>query len=340
MRIPLHRQVLYAAILTLAGLGLLEGIARLVASPPENARYASAARLDASLGFEQLNQILVPDPTLFWRLRPSMSPTVIEGRIGPVDKLHFTVSTTASGWRTMPPAPEAKRTVVAIGDSCTFGIGVDDAESFPAVLQSILPSTRCINAGVPGYTAFQGHRVLDANLAAWHPAVVLVTFGFNDIADWDDRSDLEHAASVPVTLGPLEGSRLVQLARHVVATAKREEKAAPPDPAHKRQRLNTTEFADELRAIIRMCRDAGAVPVLIAWAARYEVEGRGMIPHHDVVRSVAASEGVALVDPLLALRARGGSILFADVIHANAEGNRVVAELVAQALESKLAGGG
>jgi lysophospholipase L1-like esterase len=329
----------YAAILVVAGLGLLEGGARLVAPPPENARYASAARLDASIGFESLNQTLVPDDRMFWSLRPSMPPTVIEGRIGPIDKLRFTVSTTASGWRTTPPAPDARRTVVAIGDSCTFGIGVDDAQAYPALLQQLMPGTRCINAGVPGYTAFQGRRVLEAHLAAWHPDAVTIAFGFNDIADWDAHSDLEHAASVPVTLGPFERSRLVQLARHAVATAKRKDEP-PPDPSTRRPRLNTTEFADELRAIIRLCRDAGATPVLIAWPARYEVEGRMMIPHHDVVRAVAASEGVTLVDPLTTFRTLGGTALFVDVIHANPVGNRIVAELVKQALGPGFAGGG
>lgn len=338
MRIPLYRQVLYATILTLTGFGLLEGVARLVAPAPENARYATAARLDASLGFEQLNQTLVPDERLFWRLRPSMPPTVIEGSIGPIDKLHFTVSTTASGWRTMPPVSDARRTVVAIGDSCTFGIGVGDAEAFPAVLQTLLPDTRCINAGVPGYTAFQGRRVLEANLAAWHPAAVTITFGFNDSADWDERSDLAHAESTPVTLGPLERSRLVQLGRHAVATAKAARKP-PADSSTRRPRLDTTEFADELRAIIRLCRDANAVPVLIVWPARYEVEGRKTIPHHEIVRAVAASEGVALVDPLPVFRARGASTLYADVIHANAAGNRLVAEMVAQILGNLAATG-
>lgn len=329
MRIPLHRQILYAALLTLAGLGMLEGAARLFAPAPENARYANAARLDASLGFEALNQTLVPDQHLFWRLRPSMPPTVIDGRIGP-SQLHFTVSTTASGWRTMPVAPDAHRTVVAIGDSCTFGIGVEDGEAFPAVLQTLMPDTRCINAGVPGYTAFQGRRVLEENIIAWHPTAVTITFGFNDSADWDDRSDLAHAASAPVTLGPLEQSRLVQLVRHAVASAKAAE--PPPSAAARRPRLDTTEFGDELRTIIRLCRAAGAVPVLIAWPARYEVEGRKTIAHHDVVRAIAASEGVTLVDPLPAFRARGAAGLYTDVIHANVAGNRLVAEMVAQAL--------
>ena len=93
----------------------------------------------------------------------------------------FRVSTDQNGLRTplhTVQKPAGTFRVMTLGCSTTFGWGVDDAESYPAQLESILNTeghkVEVINAGQPGYTSFQGLWLWDKVLAQYAPDVVVV----------------------------------------------------------------------------------------------------------------------------------------------------------------------
>ena len=72
----------------------------------------------------------------------------------------------ADGYRKTPNAPiNAGCTVAIIGDSVTFGLGVDDGETYTALLQAGYPDVRLINAGMNGYNAGNFGPVADATPA-------------------------------------------------------------------------------------------------------------------------------------------------------------------------------
>jgi len=73
----------------------------------------------------------------------------------------------------------AGATVVALGDSLTYGTGADAASSYPSVLAA-LTAWNVVNAGVPGETAAQGCDRLPGLIAEHRPALVLVLLGGND----------------------------------------------------------------------------------------------------------------------------------------------------------------
>jgi acyl-CoA hydrolase len=73
----------------------------------------------------------------------------------------------------------AGATVVALGDSLTYGTGAEPASSYPSVLAA-LTAWNVVNAGVPGETAAQGCDRLRALIAEHRPALVLVLLGGND----------------------------------------------------------------------------------------------------------------------------------------------------------------
>lgn len=214
--------------LGVALLALLELLARAFVPLPDVDRYRFF-RLHGADGFVFLAQqpgvdpvgfvgltqtLLQDDPLRLWRLRPDLDLDATSLSLGPPRPWH--VTTNAQGWRgplagTGDPAP-----VVALGDSCTFGWGVDDAVPFPALLDDALPS-RVYNRGVPGWSSIQGASLaaeLDQEL---DPSVVVVAFGGNDghQVPRDDRDWLARRAS---TLGQLQHQvsrlRLVLLARH------------------------------------------------------------------------------------------------------------------------------
>lgn len=320
-----RRAVLFVAAIDVALLLLLETCARLFFPAPAGERFGVLTGLTIRIGLPALNQAVVPDNRLFWTLRPSMPPTRIEGKVGSGARLSFTLSTTTEGQRTVPGKARGGRTVVCLGDSCTFGVGVDDGETFPASMQRLL-GARCLNAGVPGYSAFQGRRALQSGIEKWRPDAVVLQFGFNDAADWGGRGDREIRAASGV-LRLLQASRLVQLAAQ--ALAPKVERAAA-----RRPRLTPEEFESELGGAIDLARAHGARAVLVAWPQRAQLTADRSDPYADSLRRLAAARGVGLADLLPEFRARGGESLYADLIHANAEGNRVAAECVSRALSA------
>jgi lysophospholipase L1-like esterase len=85
----------------------------------------------------------------------------------------------ACGGPEVPHLDSPGHTIVCFGDSITYGIGADEAESYPQRLAQEL-GVDLINLGVPGDTAADGLARLPEVLAE-NPWLVVVEFGGNDI---------------------------------------------------------------------------------------------------------------------------------------------------------------
>jgi hypothetical protein len=98
------------------------------------------------------------------------------------------VVTDAEGYRVAAggarPEGPARR-LLAIGDSFTFGVGVDAEDAFPERLAARLGSGWWVrNGGVGGYGPLRSSRLLIRRQAAWEPEVVVHAFYLgNDLED-------------------------------------------------------------------------------------------------------------------------------------------------------------
>jgi acyl-CoA thioesterase-1 len=70
-------------------------------------------------------------------------------------------------------------TVLAFGDSVTYGVGANSGEDFPTLLAAET-GWNVINAGVSGDTASAARHRLGALLAQYQPQLVIVELGGND----------------------------------------------------------------------------------------------------------------------------------------------------------------
>ena len=321
----------------LCTLALVETGSRFFLSSPESVVRTEHENLIRVLGLPGMVDILEPDPDLFWRLKAGVREKKITGTVGSFP-VSFTVNTDDRGFRSGPvPAEKNEYRVLALGNSCTFGVGVDDDETWPAQLEHILSRAhggrvRVINGSVPGYTAFQGKRFLEKRGFDLEPDLVIACFGFNDAATWSSRSDRETARVMAAGRWeePLQRSRAYTGLKRVVGSYRIE-----PEPVDTggRPRLSRDDFRRTLLEIREICTERNVPVLFLLWP--YRVQREKGIESHISYQDVIAAAGesghvpvVSLVQPFL----ESDDHLFVDNVHANAAGCRVVAETIAGAM--------
>lgn len=142
-------------------------------------------------------ELLSLDSKRSWRLSLLSSgyPTVYDAQLGYIPRPGFagadnvwgtTVTIDANGLRNNGPAtPVGTGTILALGDSFTFGDEVNDAQTWPAHLEQLL-GTRVLNAGVFGYGLDQAALRLEALLPLHAPDTVILAVVPDDV----NRSEL------------------------------------------------------------------------------------------------------------------------------------------------------
>jgi lysophospholipase L1-like esterase len=294
-----------------------------------------------------------------------------------------------------PEFPDAKPAgavrIVAMGDSCTFNIQLNDSggpipkveihDPYPADLNLLLAplaspgrSYEVINAGVVGYTTLQGLRYLRREVFRWEPDVVLIKFGWND--HWVDETGGAGAEPRNAILRRLQWwllqSRFHALLRRSIGAvalavgageprrdgeSRRNGKetyrvpGGSPDPG--RFRVPPEEFEWNMRLLVREARARGVTPIVMTapmstikptllrdsrLGQLLQVTGypnpREILAMHasynGIAARVAREERARFIDLDREFAARGRGRFFGrtDIMHYNAEGNWLVAELV------------
>jgi len=114
--------------------------------------------------------------------------------------------------------PAGKTRVVTIGGSTTYGVGVNDEETWPYHLSKELGADfHVINMGVPGYSSAENLIQTERYLAELQPALAIYLIGLNDLRNINieglkaDYSDF-HRPSLYGAFGLCENENLPPLA--------------------------------------------------------------------------------------------------------------------------------
>jgi lysophospholipase L1-like esterase len=239
--------------------------------------------------------------------------------------------------------------IMTLGCSTTFGWGVNDKETYPAVLGHLIAGTgrtqtEVINGGQPGYTTFQGLRFWDETLRHFEPDVVLIGYVVQDArkAAYTDKAqailqqdskflkeNLLYRSRVYLFVKDLLGS--VQ-----IRTKEREEGGESGD-----YRVPPQDYADNLRAFVARIRDVGGTPVLFG----YPLERSGYTSEHRAILQAAAENlDVLHFDPQkqMAVASNSAELYWPqDKGHATSAGNKQIADWVFEFLkENDLLGPG
>ena len=110
----------------------------------------------------------------------------------------------------LPPLP-ATGTVVAFGDSLTFGTGASGEQSYPTILQGLI-SREVINAGVPGEKTGDGVQRLSLLLAMFQPKLLILCHGFDELQNQGDYDQVARNVRAMVDIAKSRGVGVVLVA--------------------------------------------------------------------------------------------------------------------------------
>ena len=287
--------------------------------------------------------VFLRDKKLFWKLKPNQTvkSKFFQGR---------TYRINSSGLRGKEiGSKKTKPRIIALGNSCTFGWGIDSSLIYISKLGQLLQQKyEVINAGVPGYSSYQGKRFFEAELLKLKPNFVLILFGWNDhwaaandIADKDQQLPPKFIINLQNKLSNLQLYRALKkfLLRNIEKDI--DSLFDRKSPVY---RVALSDFEYNLKTICRTAWNNHAVPILItapipSLENYYPLGIRsGLRRYHElynqIVRLVAEQNSIILVDA--ALEFDKYKDLYDDAgmdpIHFNSIGHEILARLIATQL--------
>jgi lysophospholipase L1-like esterase len=326
-------------VATLLSLGAAELAYRVLFPSKPPMRFQLDREVLRQIDLPQLVDVIEADDELFWRLAPDRS---LPGKMWP---FHGIISN-HRGVREAREIPYGKEPgeirILFLADSCTFGYGVPEDATFVEHIEHRLnvevenARLQCINAGVPGYTIFQGWRYFVPEGYKYRPDLVVAAFGWNEGWMWDSLSDIEHYRILKEKVPPrgLRWSRLAHLVSESISRAGSAGAGREPRP-----RMVPGEFAQVLSTLHRDVTARGSAFIILVWPRRLNVEAQdqGLRTDYQLAMYRFAADTPAMLADLVPVfqeagRRRPALALFFDEGHTTPEGHRLVGKEMASVL--------
>jgi lysophospholipase L1-like esterase len=299
----------------------------------------------------ELHNVFIRDPELLWRMQPGFD--FGEG-FEPLNRKGF------RGKDFEKEKGEGIIRIACLGDSVTFG---REDESYPNILSHRLEELNegskyeVINMGVPGYSSWQGKKLLWKQAFDLEPDIIVWLFGWNDhwlAHGFKDSDQVIENSSVYEFRDRLQRLRIYQGLNFIIVkmTGK---------PAAKRQnrifRVPLEQYKSILEEVGKECRDRGIPIIMLTAPAGFGlaelpdfflilgfIDDEGSLPelharYNQAVREVAKGQGAALVDADLIFKSEGVKNFFEqpekDIIHPNRKGFELIADAIIEEMKAK-----
>lgn len=377
------KNIAYMVVSVCLVLGALEIMLRvlnvetLIARPPE--KFDIKRDVGDFIGFleSDLNMhsrkggksFYVEDAELMWRLTPGFEGKARDFFAVAVsdDPSEWTFKINFQGFRGKDFEIERGQgvyRVVALGDSCTFGFGVDEGDTYPERLQSELerlcPSCmwEVLNLGVPGFSSEQGRVLAERWLPILTPQAVIISYGTND---WWKRkfSDEEEMARLNT---PFHRFRIFLRKSAIIKTGAILLSGLRGDGTNRstdmQERVSPERYEQNIEKIAEIAASNGAVVILLDnnFYVPYGTKAlRELAEKHESYILIDAVEilAKALQDPQAlinrfpistansirqyrtVIKKRPMFLVMVDPVHPNAVGFQLIAEEIAKVLVEK-----
>ena len=283
----------------------------------------------------------------FWELTPDYNGKLLNS---------FYVNVNSLGFRGDEEVDLSAKKVVLLGDSCIFGWGVNQEETIPFYLQQQIlkrseEKIQIINAGVPGYSSFQGRNFLVHKIAALKPTLASFYFGWND--SWESVTQDKKLHWLTDALErKMPNRRTVQFLKYLYHGVFQKNRAKfmsifykkktfnDPYVITTRSRVSLKDFENNFRFMIEFCIKNNIIPLIIIPTCDH---ARSKFPCLNEYRKILTSliseykiSSLDLEEIFWPLYKQNISLekFFIDPIHFSKKGNDFVASLLYKKLKS------
>ena len=265
-----------------------------------------------------------PDPALLWR------PT----RGGPYNAQRF------KGPIAEIPKPADVFRIMTYGDSNTDG---PPTGAWPEQLQQFLNTTapkgtrfEVLNAGVAGYSSYQGLVRLREEISIYTPDLVVVSFGWNDLADALGQPDQEF--ETPSELWLATQRLLLQFRFYRLLRSE----APPPDDSKKGPRVPLADYIQNIQHFRELTAENNADILFLTRVTRSSTEQlrrrspnwRAQVPEYNAaLLELGARTQLPVLDVQTWFQ-KNHPGAFVDESHLSAEGRTQMAQLLSEYLSA------
>jgi len=242
-----------------------------------------------------------------------------------------------------------KYRICALGGSTTFGVGVNDSQTYPYCLQQLLgKGAEVINCGFAAYRTFHIYELFEQELQELKPDTIIIMSAFNDAF----KPPLIAKNNIAWRLH----GRIYN--RWMFYTLLLEKISAmmygDPTPFYYRWKNIPPQYSDNISKIISLARQKGIKVVLVKQAANFPLyedlnydltqqrlqqlyastrdnRKRAVIAYYYYVRKMedlGRENNLLVVDPIPQIAPFPE--LFIDCLHLKAKGNKILAEIIAK----------
>jgi lysophospholipase L1-like esterase len=333
-RVSRLAKVMTILVMTLVFLGAAELVARifyrgtpavLVADP-----YAGAANLEWPQFFRK-------HPRLFWELLPNVNE--------PFSFLGDRTNSRGFRNRKDPLPGKPKLRVLCLGASCTYGMGLSVDATWTSCLAR-LSGYEVLNAGVPGYSCYQGRLLYEDRCLDLDADVHVLEYGPSDVVTWTSRkdgeeiglTDRERARHMSFVFDKSR-SRAIDWLQSLTLPAPEDLRDVVPIEAGPRVPI------EEYRENLEYLASRAPVAVLLVWPLRCQLDPdfedcfplERYAAYQEVVRSLA-KKGYIIVEVAEAFRRSGlpPAELYLDSVHASIAGSQLIAKAINHALSQRM----